>query len=259
MRIGGEFCYNNVLITVVIEDADFPEEEDWLLVGRTAITGLSTTRGRKLENNEIVHLAFRGSDMKAKCSSLFIRSKTVAALSGIGRFSTTRYGEICRLPVESGKCLIPLLNSNKVKVLCWCIAVPTNLQLMQEILLYGSFYIHHSLFTEVTNSSWKLDAPSNIDSIIYPLLTLFKLLKIKPYQEADLTPEELQSRKRGLNLDDESKEFAGMLPVLKRVKGCQPDHDKDEQAILESSLNKLVGAADMYNLGGDGTPQYSYV
>lgn len=137
MRIGGEFCYNNVLITVVIEDADFPEEEDWLLVGRTAITGLSTTRGRKLENNEIVHLAFRGSDMKAKCSSLFIRSKTVAALSGIGRFSTTRYGEICRLPVESGKCLIPLLNSNKVKVLCWCIAVPTNLQLMQEILLYG--------------------------------------------------------------------------------------------------------------------------
>ncbi|KAK1359718.1 hypothetical protein POM88_044192 [Heracleum sosnowskyi] len=39
-----------------------------------------------------------------------------------------------------------------------------------------------------------------------------------------------------------------MLPVLKRGKGCQPDHDKDEQAILESSLNKLVGAADMYNL-----------
>lgn len=47
----------------------------------------------------------------------------------------------------------------------------------------GSFYIHRSLFTEVTNSSWKLDAPSNIDSTIYPLLTLFKLLKMKPYQE----------------------------------------------------------------------------
>lgn len=39
-----------------------------------------------------------------------------------------------------------------------------------------------------------------------------------------------------------------MLPVLKRGKGCQADHDKDEQAILESSLNKLVGAADVYNL-----------
>ncbi|KAK1359717.1 putative HIRAN domain-containing protein [Heracleum sosnowskyi] len=99
-------------------------------------------------------------------------------------------GEIGRLPMEWGKCLIPLGNSNKVKVLCRCIAVPTNLQLMQEILLYGSFYIHRSLFTEVTNSSWKLDAPSNIDSTIYPLLTLFKLLKIKPYQEADFTPEE---------------------------------------------------------------------
>ncbi|KAL8104947.1 DNA repair protein RAD5B [Apium graveolens] len=239
---------NYMLSTVVIEDADFPEEEDWLLVGRTAITGLSTTRGRKLENNEIVHLAFPGRDMKAKCSSPFIRSKTITALSGIVRFSTTRYGEIGRLPMEWGKCLIPLVNSNKVKVLCRCIAVPPTLQLMQEILLYGSFYIHRSLFTEVTNSSWKLDAPSNIDSTIYPLLTLFKLLKIKPYQEADFTPEELQSRKRGLNLDDESKEFAGMLPVLKRGKGCQSDHDKDEQAILESSLNKLVGAADVYNL-----------
>nr|XP_017219977.1 PREDICTED: putative SWI/SNF-related matrix-associated actin-dependent regulator of chromatin subfamily A member 3-like 3 isoform X2 [Daucus carota subsp. sativus] len=239
---------DNVLSTVVIDDADFPEEEDWLLVGRTAITGLSTTRGRKLENNEVVHLAFPGSDMKSKCSSPFIRSKTVAALSGIVRFSTTRYGEIGRLPMEWGKCLIPLVNSSKVKVLCRCIAVPTNLQLMQEILLYGSFYIHRSLFTEVTNSSWKLDAPSNIDSTIYPLLTLFKLLKIQPYQKAEFTPEELQSRKRGLNLDDESKEFAGVLPVLKRGKGCQPDHGKDEQAILESSLNKLVGAADVYNL-----------
>ncbi|KAK1365491.1 hypothetical protein POM88_041052 [Heracleum sosnowskyi] len=151
-------------------------------------------------------------------------------------------GEIGRLPMEWGKCLIPLGNSNKVKVLCRCIAVPTNLQLMQEILLYGSFYIHRSLFTEVTNSSWKLDAPSNIDSTIYPLLTLFKLLKIKPYQEADFTPEELQSRKRGFNP-------GRMMQKIRMLsKGCQPDHDKDEQAILESSLNKLVGAADMYNL-----------
>ncbi|KAK1362588.1 DNA repair protein RAD5B-like [Heracleum sosnowskyi] len=160
--------------------------------------------------------------------------------------------------MEWGKCLIPLVNSNKVKVLCRCIVVPTNLQLMQEILLYGSFYIHQSLFTEVTNSSWKLDAPSNIDSTIYPLLTLFKLLKIKPYQETDFTPEELQSRKRGFNpgrMTHKIRMLRLLLSQLGRIncfdlegKGCQPDHDKDEQAILESSLNKLVGAADMYNL-----------
>lgn len=41
-----------------------------------------------------------------------------------------------------------------------------------------------------------------------------------------------------------------MLPVVKRRKGCQqyPEQSKDEQAISESSLNKLVGAAEMYNL-----------
>lgn len=60
--------------------------------------------------------------------------------------------------------------------------------------------------------------------------TGFKLLPFKYFQQV------------------ETNEFGGMLPVLKRGKGCQPDHDKDEQAILESSLNKLVGAADVYNL-----------
>lgn len=41
-----------------------------------------------------------------------------------------------------------------------------------------------------------------------------------------------------------------MLPTLKRRQGCQqfPEQNKDEQAISESSLNKLVGAADMYDL-----------
>ncbi len=41
-----------------------------------------------------------------------------------------------------------------------------------------------------------------------------------------------------------------VLPIVKRRKGCQqyPDQNKDEQAITESSLNKLVGAADVYNL-----------
>lgn len=41
-----------------------------------------------------------------------------------------------------------------------------------------------------------------------------------------------------------------MLPIAKRRKGCQQfaDQKKDDQTLNESSLNKLVGAADMYNL-----------
>ncbi|XP_059650897.1 DNA repair protein RAD5B [Cornus florida] len=238
------------LSTVVIEDGDFPEEKDWLLVGRNVVTGLSTTRGRKLEDNEIVHFAFPSGDSRSRHSSQWVSAKA-AATSGIVRFSTKRSGEIGRLPMEWAKCLIPLVNSSKVKVLGRCVAAPLSLQLMQEIMLYLSFYIHRSIFTEGDDkSSWRLDAPSFIDSTVYPLLTLFKLLNVEPFQKAEFTPDELNSRKRMLNLDGDSNEAASMLPILKRRKGCQqyPEQNKDEQAVSESSLNKLVGAVDTYNL-----------
>ncbi|KAK2972985.1 hypothetical protein RJ640_022042 [Escallonia rubra] len=137
------------LSTVLIEDGDFPEEPDWLLVGRTAITGLSTAKGRKLENNEIVHIAFPTGDARFK-------------QSGIVRFSTKRSGEIGRLPMEWAKCLTPLVNSSKGDV----------------------------------------------------------------------------------------AEAVSVLPMVKRQKGSQQylEPNKDEQAISESSLNKLVGAAEVYNL-----------
>lgn len=74
---------DTTLSTVVIEDGDFPEEADWLLVGRNIVTGLSTTKGRKLENNEIVHFAFPKVD-----------SRYSKAASSIIRFSTKRFGEV---------------------------------------------------------------------------------------------------------------------------------------------------------------------
>ncbi|KAL7224510.1 hypothetical protein ACSBR1_025882 [Camellia fascicularis] len=46
-----------------------------------------------------------------------------------------------------------------------------------------SFYIHHSIFTDGDKSLWKLDSPSNIDSTVYPLFILFKLLKTKAFQK----------------------------------------------------------------------------
>ncbi|KAL2230049.1 putative SWI/SNF-related matrix-associated actin-dependent regulator of chromatin subfamily A member 3-like 3 [Sesamum indicum] len=236
------------LSSLVIEDGDFPEEPDWLLVGRTVITGLSTTKGRKLENNEIVHFAFPNADVRSKSSSHFMSAKASNAASAIVRFSTKRFGEIGRLPMEWAKCLVPLVNSSKVKVLGRCIAAPVDLHLMQEIMLYVSFYIHHSVFLEGDKSSWKLE-PTNIDATTYPLLTLFKLLKVKPSQKAEFTPDDLDSRKRSLKLDDDSDDTAAVLPLVKKRKGCQlQDQNKDEQAITETSLNKLVGAVDMYNL-----------
>ncbi|XP_073046809.1 DNA repair protein RAD5B [Primulina eburnea] len=236
------------LSTVLVEDGDFVEEPDWLMVGRTVINGLSTTKGRKLENNEIVHFAFPIAVKGNRCNSPFVSAKASNAASSIVRFSTKRSGEIGRLPMEWAKCLVPLVNSSKVKVLGRCIAAPVNLVLMQEIMLYVSFYIHHSVFTAADLSSWKLEPSHNATT--YPLLTLFKLLKVNPFQKAEFTPEELDSRKRSLNLDVDYNENAPFIPGAKRRNGCQQiqQQSKDEQVISESSLNKLVGAVDMYNL-----------
>ncbi|KAK6929810.1 Helicase, C-terminal [Dillenia turbinata] len=231
-----------------VDDGDFPEEHDWLLVGRTTITGLSTTKGRKLEFNEIVDFHFPCLDPRKKCSSQFA-SRASAAASEIVRFSTRRNGEIGRLPMEWAKCLNPLVSSSKVKVLARCVAAPPRLQLMQEIVLYASFYIHRSIFTEGDRSSWKLNAYNNIDSTTHPLPTLFKLLKIKPYKEAEFTPEELDSRKRLLNLQDDSDDAEALSLGGKRRKVAQhPEASNDEQVLSESSLNKIVGAVDEYRL-----------
>ncbi|XP_008438555.2 DNA repair protein RAD5B [Cucumis melo] len=219
-----------------IEDGDFPIESDWFLVGRTVVTAMSTTKGNKLADNEIVNFAFPSSSSRFNAQ-------------WIVRFSTKRSGEIGRLPMEWAKCVVPLVNSRKVKILGRCIAAPGSLHIMQEIFLYVSFYIHSSVFSDIDTVTWKLEA-THIDSTMYPLLTLFKLLKITPYQKAEFTPEELDSRKRLLKLEDDPDEPTSMLPIVKRRKGSQQfaDQNKDDQTLNESSLTKLVGAADMYNL-----------
>ncbi|KAL5701977.1 DNA repair protein rad5b [Ranunculus cassubicifolius] len=209
-----------------VEDGEFPDDPAWVLVGRSTVTGLSTCRGKKLDFNEIVHFAF-------------------PATSKIVRFSTKRAGEIGRLPIEWTNCIIPLVKASKVKVCGRCVAAPLKLSLMQEIHLYVSFYIHHSIFTEGDKSSWSLSTPSYVDSSLYPLPTLFKLLKIIPFQKAEFTPEELDSRKRPLKGSSD-----GDLPLrsLAKRRKVYTEQKTDEQVVSESTLNKLVGAADVYNL-----------
>lgn len=53
-----------------------------------------------------------------------------------------------------------------------------------------------------------------------------------------------------MNQDDDDDDAAQIVGLAKRRRGGQtnPEQSKDEQAIPESALNKLVGAADVYNL-----------
>ncbi|KAI3763646.1 hypothetical protein L2E82_13640 [Cichorium intybus] len=118
---------------IVIENGDFEVEAGWLLVGRTAITGLSATKGRKLEDNENVHFAFLNFDSRVRSNS-WISSRAAIAASGIVRFSTKRSGEIGRLPMEWSKCLISLVNSKKGRALGRCLAAPLRKEFTEKIL-----------------------------------------------------------------------------------------------------------------------------
>ncbi|KAK8709677.1 hypothetical protein V6N13_060687 [Hibiscus sabdariffa] len=220
---------------VLVEDGDFPEDPDWFLVGSTIVNAVSTSKGNnKLLDNEIVYFTFPSPGASHK-------------LQSIVRFSTKRCGEIGRLPMDWAKWVNPLVYSTKVKVVGRCIAAPATLSIMQEIILFVSFYIHSSVFTLGDKSPWMFDAPWNMESMLSPLLNLFRYLKIKPSQKADFTPEELNSGKRVLQIEDGYGDVAAALPAAKRMKACQ-QQSKDEQAISEASLNKIVGAADTYNL-----------
>ncbi|KAM0938919.1 putative DNA helicase chromatin remodeling SNF2 family [Dioscorea sansibarensis] len=235
------------------EKGEFLEEPNWFLVEKAYVTGLSTCRGMwKLVENEVVHFCFPKFDVRRGPGNHWVSAKTAAAASEIVRFSTRRSGEIGRLPTEWARCLIPLVSSSKVKVQGRCVLSVQQLSLMQEIVLYVSFYIHSSIFTVGDKSSWKLVSASQLDSTLHPLPTLFKLLKIKPFKKADFTPEELDTRKRSLNLkdDDDDDEPQQIVGLAKRRRGGQtyPEQSNDEQAVSESSLNKLVGAAEVYDL-----------
>ncbi|XP_050891264.1 DNA repair protein RAD5B isoform X2 [Lathyrus oleraceus] len=219
-----------------LEDGEFPVEPGWSLLGRKIEVATSTARGlRRLVDNEIVYFNFPDPNTSYK-------------FQWIVRVSTKRSGVVGRLPMEWAKSVMPLVQSGNVRVRGRCIATPYKLEMMQEIMLLVSFYVHQSVFLESVDTSWRLEACGHINSAAYPLLTLLNMLEIEPYRKADFTPEEMKARKRILKLDSDE---ASVLPVNKRRKGISeplPEPNKNEQALSESALNKLVGAAEVFDL-----------
>ncbi|KAK7393670.1 hypothetical protein VNO78_22233 [Psophocarpus tetragonolobus] len=220
-----------------LEDGEFPEEAGWFLLGRKIEVAVSTARGvNRIVDNEIVHFNFPRPSYSSK-------------FQWIVRASTKRSGEVGRMPMEWAKIVIPVMQSGRVKVWGRCVAAPDKLQMMQEIMFLVSFYVHHSVFAERVDTSWRLEACGKIDDSVYPLLALLKMLEIMPSQKAEFTPEDIDSRKRLLYPRAEPDEAAA-LPLIKRRKGAEPlpEQNNDEQALSESALNKIVGAAEIYGL-----------
>ncbi|XP_058761819.1 DNA repair protein RAD5B-like [Vicia villosa] len=226
-----------------LEDGEFPVEPGWSLLGRKIEVATSTARGlRRLVDNEIVYFNFPDPNTSYK-------------FQWIVRVSTKRSGVVGRLPMEWAKSVMPLVQSGNVRVRGRCVATPHKLEMMQEIMLLVSFYVHQSVFSESVDTSWRLEACGHINSASYPLLTLLNMLDIEPYRKADFTPEEMKARKRVLKLDSDE---ASVLPVNKRRKGISeplPEPNENEQALSESALNKLIGAAEVFDLQEKEAPK----
>ncbi|CAL4969172.1 unnamed protein product [Urochloa decumbens] len=144
-----------------------PDRREWRFFKKSYATGLSTCRGRKLlDAGEVVHFAFPSHD---RLAGIRMSYRQETALMEIVRFSTNRSGEIGKLSPVWAKCLAPLVSSNTIMVQGKIVFPMMELRLMQEVLLYVSFYIHRS--------SMYLIAPENAHHPDNPLRGLFKLLR----------------------------------------------------------------------------------
>ncbi|XP_037417607.1 DNA repair protein RAD5B-like [Triticum dicoccoides] len=142
-----------------------PDHREWVFFTKSYATGLSTCRGRKwLDAGEVVHFAFPSHEGRIRVSY-----RQAVALAEIVRFSTNRAGEIGKLSPEWARCLAPLVSSSKVMIQGKMVFPMMELRLMQEVLLYVSFYIHRS--------SLYLISPKNECHPNNPLRGLFKLLR----------------------------------------------------------------------------------
>ncbi|XP_047059411.1 DNA repair protein RAD5B-like [Lolium rigidum] len=144
-----------------------PDHREWVFYRKSYATGLSTCRGRKwLDAGEVVHFAFPSYELSH--GGIRVSHRQAAALAETVRISTNRSGEIGKLSPEWARCLAPLVDSSKVMIQGKMVFPMMELRLMQEVLLYVSFYIHRS--------SLYLISPKNAHHQNNPLRGLFKLL-----------------------------------------------------------------------------------
>ncbi|CAN6278655.1 unnamed protein product [Urochloa humidicola] len=144
-----------------------PDRREWRFFKKSYATGLSTCRGRKLlDAGEVVHFAFPSHD---RLAGIRMSYRQASALMEIVRFSTNRSGEIGKLSPVWARCLVPLVSSSTIMVQGKIVFPMMELRLMQEVLLYVSFYIHRS--------SMYLIAPENAHHPDNPLRGLFKLFR----------------------------------------------------------------------------------
>lgn len=245
-------CNVGVIKDVVVETSSPCSSSigsEWWLVGCAEVTGLSTSKGRKVKPGDRVAFAFpsRNGCKTPSLAKVFGKGRHMANCSEIVRFSTKDSGEIGRIPNEWARCLLPLVRDNKVKIEGSCKSAPEVLALMDTILLSISVYINSSLLRKHQQTSLKAASNAAAESVIHPLPSLFRLLGLTSFKKAEFTPEDLSGRKRLLD----SKVSYSLPPSLARtLKNCSQNDNgtENEESISDIDLENIVGAGDTSEL-----------
>ncbi|PIA54804.1 hypothetical protein AQUCO_00900998v1 [Aquilegia coerulea] len=217
---------------------------EWWFVGSWELACLSTCKGRRLNVGEEVTFSFPLKNSKSPSTNKFTgRGRSPSACSEIVRFSTKDAGEIGRIPNEWARCLLPLVKDKKVRVEGNCKSAPNVLGIMDTILLSLSVYINRSMFRKRHQTSVKSTRNVTEESVVHPLPTLFKLLGMTPFKKAEFTPEDLYTRKRPLDSQEDSGIHASLLHIHNSkkplVEGSKVENE--EKPISDSDLDNIVG------------------
>ncbi|XP_044482430.1 DNA repair protein RAD5A isoform X2 [Mangifera indica] len=222
---------------------------EWLFVGWSYVSGMSTCKGRKLKCGDEVEFSFPLRNSSLPNKSFGRARQSMVACSEIVRFSTKSGGEIGRIPNEWARCLLPLVRDKKVMIEGCCKHAPDVLSIMDTIVLSLRVYINNSMFRKHIQAS--LDTGSNYseDSVIHPIPNLFRLLGMTPFMKAEFTPSDLYTRKRPL----ESKVLSGIPPSLLQVnkfknQSRNENEIESEESISDADLDNIVGVGNSSEL-----------
>lgn len=174
----------------------------------------------------------------------------MASCSEIVRFSTQEHGEIGRIPNEWARCLLPLVRANKIRIEGYCNSSTDALGIMDTIILSVSVYINSSMFRKHHQTSVKHSRPASEESTVHPLPSLFRLLGLTPFKKAEITPEDLYTRKRPMDSKDSSGVLSALLPSEKcrKVSFSGSKIENDQEIISDTNLDGIVGISNSSEL-----------
>ncbi|KAL5709627.1 DNA repair protein rad5a [Ranunculus cassubicifolius] len=224
---------------------------EWWFVGSVELGCLSTCKGRRLMAGDELTFSFPLKNSKSSSASKFPgRGRSPSACSEIVRISTKDGGEIGRIPNEWARCLLPLVKDKKIRAEGTCKSDQHVLGIMDTILLSVRIYINSSMLRKHQQTPVKSAQSVSDESVFHPLPTLFKLLGMTPFKKAEVTPEDLYTRKRPLGLKDESGISASLLQIRnsKNTSTGESKVENEQETISDSDLDNIVGMGNSSEL-----------